>query len=533
MRYLLLTTSIVLGSLLFAGCGQEGFSPAEGERVLEEESPIIGGSLDTTHQAVVAVLGNYGGNSYECSGTVVQVKNGIGYVLTAAHCCPPGMPPNEVIIGPDYNAGVSHPIVPSSIYKDTCYLDYAGSTDDICLLRFSGANAATQVIQVATPPDVIVVGTPITYVGYGLTNNPYIPDPNNPGQVIANPNVGNNSLRHKVSKTVSKVDTYFVEYANAGQSGTCQGDSGGPGLITVGGVEKVASVTSFGDQACSQLGSSIRTSSVYTHVIEKYLADQAPAPVCPAAVDCNACSQSATQNGNCVNVTNACFKDAECSALVQCYQSCSSTSCIAGCNNAHVDGLTKYASILDCVCISGCPQACGNTPTCTAPKCGLKVVDTTCASCIEKTCCAEAWECQSDTTCKKCFTTSTAPAACAANAKAAAYYTCAKDQCACAVNDPALAGGTIAASSGAATTGSGETTSGGAGGSGGDAGTTVAGVGGAAATAGAGGSGNSGGVQVGGCACSTADSGRGTAGPFAALALGTIGIVARRRRRAR
>jgi MYXO-CTERM domain-containing protein len=534
MRYPLLTP-IFLGSLLLVGCGQEGPSPGEGERVQEDESPIIGGSIDTTHAAVVAVLAP----DFACTGTVLQVTGNIGYVLTAAHCCPANDLPNQVFVGTNYqqaNTGVFHNVVAGSVVKDTCYQDYAGSTDDVCMLKFSNAAGVPVIPPMQPQTDNLGIGSPVTYVGYGLTNPPYIPDPNNPGQLIANPNVGNNSKRYKIDRTLSKVDAYFFEYANANTGGTCRGDSGGPALaLDSNGVLVVAGVTSFGDQACTQLGSSIRTSAVYTNFIGKYLQDQPTAPVCPAAVDCNACSQSATQNGGCVNITNECFKDAECSALAQCYQGCSSTICITACNNAHVDGLTKYAAILECICVGACPQACGNTSTCTAPKCGLKVTDAACSSCVEATCCTEAWECQSDATCKKCFTTGTPPAACAANAKAAAYYQCAKDQCACAVTDPALAGGTTAASSSAAATGGGEMTTSGAGGDGGGApDATTVGVGGAAAataTSGAGGGGNSDDVQVGGCACSTAESGPGTATPFAALGLGALGILARRRRR--
>ena len=67
--------------------------------------------------------------------------------------------------------------------------------------------------------DNLAVGTPITYVGYGVTEN------------------GGNSTRRKVDKTIGKLDSYFVEYANAQTSGTCQGDSGGPGLVLVNGVD--------------------------------------------------------------------------------------------------------------------------------------------------------------------------------------------------------------------------------------------------------------------------------------------------------
>ncbi len=508
MRTILLTPAL-LGSLFLLGCAQEAL-PLEDERAQSDESAIINGSPDVTHTAVVAVLSS----NFACTGTVLQVKGTTGYVLTAAHCCPANNLPLEVVIGPDYSTGDGHPVVAGSVVSDPCYQDYAGSTDDVCMLKFANAAGVPTIPAMTPQTDNLVTGTSITYVGYGLTAAP--------------PN-GGNSVRRFVTKTVGKITPYFVDYANGNVSGTCQGDSGGPGLVVVNGQELVASVTSFGDQSCSQLGVSVRTSAVYAGFIAPYLADQVPNPTCPAATDCNACSSGATQNGQCAGVVDACLKDAQCSALAQCYQACTTTSCVNSCRSKHTGGLTKYVAIESCICDDACKTACGNSITCTAPKCGLKVTDTTCTSCVETTCCAEAWDCQADAACKKCFGTTPPAAGCAANANAAAYHACAKDQCGCAVGDPA--GGTTAASTtAAATTGSGDPTTSGAGG--GEP--TTAGVGGGAATttAGTGGSGSSGDVQVGGCSCSTADGGPTPAGPFAALALGVAGLVARRRRRA-
>jgi MYXO-CTERM domain-containing protein len=367
--------------------------------------------------------------------------------------------------------------------------------------------------------DALSVGAPITYVGYGIT----VPLPGD-----------NNSVRRYVDKTVGKVDPYFVEYANAGVSGTCQGDSGGPGLVNVNGQELVASVTSYGDQGCNQLGSSIRTSAVYANFIAPYLADQAPSPACPAATDCNVCSDSATQHGACVDVTSACFNDAKCAALAQCYEGCTTQSCVNACTTQHVDGLTKYVAIFSCVCDTACAPACGSTTTCTAPGCGLEVTDAACSNCVEASCCVEAWECQADAACKKCFGASPPAAACATNAHAQAYYQCARSTCSCAVNDPAGSGSTTAASSSAATTG------GGAGGSTGATTTTAVGVGGGGATttastggAGAAGGGGSGSTEAGGCgSCATRGSDHEAPGaPVAALGLGALAALMRRRRR--
>ena len=70
---------ILLPCLALAGC-----SSAQGPGVSESpvgaaESAIAYGTADSAHTAVVALLGDAGGGAFvECSGTVVQVKNGQG-----------------------------------------------------------------------------------------------------------------------------------------------------------------------------------------------------------------------------------------------------------------------------------------------------------------------------------------------------------------------------------------------------------------------------------------------------------------------
>ena len=96
-----------------ASCGLPGDDavPQDGAQG-KAASDIIGGTLDTTHGAVVAVLGG----NFSCSGTIIQVTGSIGYVLTAAHCCVPGNLPTKVVIGNDYNTGQQLNVVPGSVY---------------------------------------------------------------------------------------------------------------------------------------------------------------------------------------------------------------------------------------------------------------------------------------------------------------------------------------------------------------------------------------------------------------------------------
>src|SRR6185312_10731958 len=115
------------------------------------QSAIAYGTADSAHTAVVALLGNAGGGSFdECSGTIVQVKSGQGYVLTAAHCCNNTVP-SIVVMSSDYTAGEqylfggtpqppAYAVTQGSVYYDTAY---NGQDHDFCMLRFAApANAA-------------------------------------------------------------------------------------------------------------------------------------------------------------------------------------------------------------------------------------------------------------------------------------------------------------------------------------------------------------------------------------------------------
>ena len=65
------------------GCGEAlpGDHDSELPSVGSEEQGIINGSLDQTHQAVVAYL-----HGSKCTATIVHVAGNVGYALTAGHC---------------------------------------------------------------------------------------------------------------------------------------------------------------------------------------------------------------------------------------------------------------------------------------------------------------------------------------------------------------------------------------------------------------------------------------------------------------
>src|SRR5262245_57828099 len=101
MRTLSASPTLLFIAAMIVGCSS---APFDGENVGWHTSRIINGAVDTTHQAVVAILSQNGTNATECSGTIFLVNGSTGYALTAAHCCnDPQYPPQVIVQGNDYN----------------------------------------------------------------------------------------------------------------------------------------------------------------------------------------------------------------------------------------------------------------------------------------------------------------------------------------------------------------------------------------------------------------------------------------------
>jgi hypothetical protein len=77
-------STLVVCAATVAGCSAPDRSPEEGLASLRD--PIYGGTLDTTHDAVVALV-RFGRSSIgSCSGTTIAKQGASGILLTAAHC---------------------------------------------------------------------------------------------------------------------------------------------------------------------------------------------------------------------------------------------------------------------------------------------------------------------------------------------------------------------------------------------------------------------------------------------------------------
>jgi hypothetical protein len=334
---------VLLALLSLTACGEErpAFEPLPVGRI---EFPVINGTVDNTHPAVVAVAG---GNS-ACSATIVHVdaQSGIGHALTAAHCN--GM--QVVLQGVDYNdPDATYPIIDAEDHPN-----YNQQVYDFQMVRFNGASGQTPVIPAMSPAeDNLNEGTQIRHVGYGRSGPP-------PGQ--------DNSVRHQFVSVIDQLDTLMMYYPFNG-GGTCFGDSGGPQLTLQN--ERVAGVSSFvfGND-CDQGGGSGRVSAVYDTFIVPYINN---APIGPQS--CDGCTQWATTGqGACVGQVEACFQNADCDALLGCFNGCSTSSCYQTCISQHPTGYSIYEQIFTCVCQTACPAECGSEPFCQGGSSSASVV---------------------------------------------------------------------------------------------------------------------------------------------------------------
>ncbi|HXX70326.1 MAG TPA: trypsin-like serine protease [Polyangiaceae bacterium] len=244
--------SRLVGALTRVACALLGCtassapSATTGGPTASRSGAIAYGTADTTHTAVVAVLAPVGTTELEeCTGTIVQVENGNGFVLTAAHCCNTYVPTvivasENYAVGEQYVLGGTpvppvYGVVPSSVYYDALY---DGADHDFCMLQFSGATTSTPTIALpSSSGDGLELGSAVEHVGYGETQTSTT-----------------NTLRRTGTDTINDALTpLIVAFGQGGADdvpGTCDGDSGGPSLFPAGVAQSeqvVVAVQSYGN----------------------------------------------------------------------------------------------------------------------------------------------------------------------------------------------------------------------------------------------------------------------------------------------
>jgi hypothetical protein len=329
----------VLASLVASGCSE---APVELPVVAKLRSPIINGSVDNSgnYEEVVAVFTNMS----KCTGTIIDKDEPFAFVLTAAHCVDDNAP--EVVIqGVDHDSGSA---IQYTVQDYAIHPGYNGSVNDFAMLRVTGAGSSTPTRAVLTPAeDNLDSGSHVfTHLGYGVIDTGPNPDTDT-------------SLRHITTGSLSDTSSLSLTF-NATSSGVCFGDSGGPNIHNATG--KVAGVnSSVGGNSCNTESYSGRASAVLNTFITPYINNAPPPPV-----DCDGCFEAATTgNGSCSSQVNACFDNNTCDALVQCFNTCTTNSCIQNCSSMYSAGMPLYDAIFSCVCDSACMTECENASMCT------------------------------------------------------------------------------------------------------------------------------------------------------------------------
>ena len=390
--------------------------PAEGDDdddVREVASAIINGSIDTTHEAVVAVISQAGGEGGACTGTIVKVDAArkIGWVVTAAHCVV--LAPVLVIQGRDYASidALRYEVID---YKaDGRYSGDTSAPYDFAIIRIAGVDASTPTIGLAAVPDNLGGGTPVTSVGYGRTT------------LIQSGSNDPNTVRRTVNRTLSQVGSTQIGY-DMSDRGICQGDSGGPVLIKTPSGERVAGVHSYVQGDCDGFGVSGRAtagSAFWSAELSRAL----PAEDCEL---CEKIANSGTQE--CATYLQQCFSDKDCKGYYDCL---SRGTTKATCLSRFPKAEGPFNAAVNCTCTRACADKCADTFQCkTTPKCGYKLPAGDCTTCTEETCCSETLDCAADGTCYLCLKTNDADEACADNPArkklADCVVTSCKDECA-------------------------------------------------------------------------------------------------------
>jgi MYXO-CTERM domain-containing protein len=430
--------------LLAIACSTAPPSSKEGgsEVLLGANSqPIIGGSFDTTHQAVVYLVSNPDsqGLSAACTGTIIKTDAAkkVGWVLTAAHCVNPK--PAVAIIADDVAAKTAVQFIVLDATANPAYTGQTTPTShDVAMVRILGVDASTPTIALSSVTNDAAVGTSVTSVGYGRTTPSSQPP-------------DNNSRRKRITRTLNGVSASAVSYSLSG-GGICQGDSGGPVLVGSGASERVLAVHSYVSGDCLGDGTSIRVSGEMAFINSEL------SKALPSSLNSCATCNSAADSGNqvCAQRRFACGADTDCSALLDCLSKCSGISCQNNCRTKYPAGLGPFTAYQNCGCAEGCKAECASDNSCAgAAQCGIKALDA-CGKCGEGSCCTERAAASFD---KVGFACVTAPdgEGCAANAPFQAYQACLQKSCSaeCGLT-PSSSGG--ASSGGASSGGNGDGT---------------------------------------------------------------------------
>ncbi|MEM9489867.1 MAG: trypsin-like serine protease [Myxococcota bacterium] len=183
-----------------------------------------------------------------CGGSVIDAE----WILTAAHCVV-GSSPSSITV----KAGITNKNATNQTRSVTNIYTFPGYTSttsgkDAALLRLSSplnlADARVAAIPLVTPADeaagATAAGVPSLVSGWGTLSSGG-PSPTTLQSVVV-PIVSNAQADALYSTVSITADQLAAGDTSVGGIDACQGDSGGPLVVSVGGVDKVAGIVSWG-----------------------------------------------------------------------------------------------------------------------------------------------------------------------------------------------------------------------------------------------------------------------------------------------
>jgi secreted trypsin-like serine protease len=182
-------------------------------------------------------------------------------LLTAAHCVSAEEVGDGAVFGVYTGSDLNN--ADNSLWVDVDSVDHDQAFDssdlegghDVGIVVLKQPITDVQPVAFATRSlSSSIVGKSIRLVGYGLSNAA---------------NQTGAGTKRQTTASVDNMNSLLVEVGSTAH-GTCNGDSGGPAFATIGGVETIIGVTSFGSTDCTGGGFDTRIDK-YVSFINSHL----------------------------------------------------------------------------------------------------------------------------------------------------------------------------------------------------------------------------------------------------------------------